>query len=106
MKLATWNAVLLALLTCSSTHAQLTGEDILADSGIKGGVIVDVMGVDAFLPGSQISLRQVPDFDALIDQMMDLKIIKLNLLERKIGLSIRALTEVGEREVNRARKKY
>ena len=31
---------------------------------IKGGVVVDLMGVDAFLPGSQISLRQVPDFDA------------------------------------------
>jgi len=33
---------------------------------IKGGVVVDIMGVDAFLPGSQISLRQVPDFDAII----------------------------------------
>jgi small subunit ribosomal protein S1 len=33
---------------------------------IKGGMVVDLFGVDAFLPGSQIALRQVPDFDALI----------------------------------------
>ncbi len=60
---------------------------------IKGGVIVDVMGVDAFLPGSQISLRQVPDFDALIDQMMDLKIIKLNKNRRNIVVSRRVVLE-------------
>jgi len=45
---------------------------------IKGGLVVDVMGVDAFLPGSQVALRQVSDFDALINQDMDLKIIKIN----------------------------
>ncbi|MCD6249709.1 MAG: 30S ribosomal protein S1 [candidate division Zixibacteria bacterium] len=60
---------------------------------IKGGVIVDVMGVDAFLPGSQISLRQVPDFDALIDQVMDLKIIKLNKNRRNIVVSRRVVLE-------------
>ncbi len=51
---------------------------------IKGGMIVDVNGVDAFLPGSQISLRQVPDFDALIGQKMEFKIIKLNRNRRNI----------------------
>jgi small subunit ribosomal protein S1 len=60
---------------------------------IKGGVIVDIMGVDAFLPGSQISLRQVPDFDALIDQMMDLKIIKINKNRRNIVVSRRVVLE-------------
>ncbi|MBU0982380.1 MAG: 30S ribosomal protein S1 [candidate division Zixibacteria bacterium] len=60
---------------------------------IKGGVVVDIMGVDAFLPGSQISLRQVPDFDALINQMMDVKIIKLNKSRRNIVVSRRVVLE-------------
>lgn len=60
---------------------------------IKGGVVVDIMGVDAFLPGSQIALRQVPDFDALIGQTMDLKIIKLNKSRRNIVVSRRVVLE-------------
>jgi small subunit ribosomal protein S1 len=60
---------------------------------IKGGVVVDVMGVDAFLPGSQIALRQVPDFDALINEMMDVKIIKLNKSRRNIVVSRRVVLE-------------
>src|SRR5262249_21423974 len=60
---------------------------------IKGGVVVDIMGVDAFLPGSQISLRQVPDFDALIGQMMAVKIIKLNKNRRNIVVSRRVVLE-------------
>ncbi len=68
---------------------------------IKGGVVVDIMGVDAFLPGSQISLRQVPDFDALIGQMMELKIIKLNKSRRNIVVSRRVVLEE-EREAKRS----
>ncbi len=67
---------------------------------IKGGVVVDIMGVDAFLPGSQISLRQVPDFDALINQMMAVKIIKLNKNRRNIVVSRRVVLEE-ERETLR-----
>jgi len=66
---------------------------------IKGGVIVDIMGVDAFLPGSQISLRQVPDFDALIGQMMDVKIIKLNRSRRNIVVSRRIVLEKEREEM-------
>jgi small subunit ribosomal protein S1 len=68
---------------------------------IKGGVVVDIMGVDAFLPGSQISLRQVPDFDALIGEMMAVKIIKLNKARRNIVVSRRVVLE-SERERMRA----
>lgn len=68
---------------------------------IKGGVVVDIMGVDAFLPGSQISLRQVPDFDALINQMMAVKIIKLNKNRRNIVVSRRVVLEE-ERESMRS----
>ncbi|MFH2034828.1 MAG: 30S ribosomal protein S1 [Candidatus Zixiibacteriota bacterium] len=67
---------------------------------IKGGVVVDVMGVDAFLPGSQIALRQVPDFDALIGTIMQLKIIKLNKSRRNIVVSRRVVLEK-ERESKR-----
>src|SRR5437667_386957 len=45
---------------------------------IKGGVVVDLMGVDAFLPGSQIALRRVPNIDELLGQTFEFKIIKLN----------------------------
>ena len=60
---------------------------------IKGGMVVDVLGVDAFLPGSQIALRQLPDFDALVGQKMELKIIKLNKSRRNIVVSRRAVLE-------------
>ncbi|HWR82432.1 MAG TPA: 30S ribosomal protein S1 [Candidatus Deferrimicrobium sp.] len=60
---------------------------------IKGGLVVDIMGVDAFLPGSQVALRQVPDFDALIGQMMAVKIIKLNKSRRNIVVSRRVVLE-------------
>lgn len=60
---------------------------------IKGGVVVDIRGVDAFLPGSQIALRQVPDFDALIGETMSVKIIKLNKSRRNIVVSRRVVLE-------------
>ncbi len=69
---------------------------------IKGGVVVDIMAVDAFLPGSQISLRQVPDFDALIGTEMDFKIIKLNKNRRNIVVSRRVVLEE-DREKKRAK---
>jgi len=68
---------------------------------IKGGLVVDIMGVDAFLPGSQVAMRQVPDFDALIGKALDVKIIKLNRSRRNIVVSRRMVLE-GERESMRA----
>jgi small subunit ribosomal protein S1 len=60
---------------------------------IKGGIVVDLDGVDAFLPGSQIDVRPIRDFDALIGQMMDFKIVKINNLRKNIVVSHRALVE-------------
>lgn len=60
---------------------------------IKGGVTVDLMGVDAFLPGSQIALRRVPNIEDLIGQTYDFKIIKLNKRRRNIVVSRRVLLE-------------
>ncbi|MCK4607181.1 MAG: 30S ribosomal protein S1 [candidate division Zixibacteria bacterium] len=68
---------------------------------IKGGLVVDIQGVDAFLPGSQVALRQVPDFDALIGEIMELKIIKINKSRRNIVVSRRMILEE-KRETMRA----
>jgi small subunit ribosomal protein S1 len=60
---------------------------------IKGGVVVDLYGVEAFLPGSQIALRQVQNVDALLGQSVSVKIIKLNKRRRNIVVSRRAVLE-------------
>jgi small subunit ribosomal protein S1 len=67
---------------------------------IKGGVTVDLMGVDAFLPGSQIALRRVPNIEDLIGETYDFKIIKLNKRRRNIVVSRRVLLEA-DREIKR-----
>jgi small subunit ribosomal protein S1 len=71
---------------------------------IKGGVTVDLMGVDAFLPGSQIALRRVPNIEDLIGETYDFKIIKLNKRRRNIVVSRRVLLEA-DREVKREKLK-
>src|SRR3982075_770963 len=68
---------------------------------IKGGVVVDLMGVDAFLPGSQIALRRVPNIDELLGQNFEFKIIKLKKRRRDIVVSRRVILEqkgAGKRE--------
>ncbi len=60
---------------------------------IKGGMVVDLGGVDAFLPGSQIDVRPIRDFDALIGKEMDFKIVKVNHLRKNIVVSHRVLVE-------------
>jgi small subunit ribosomal protein S1 len=60
---------------------------------IKGGVVVDLMGVDAFLPGSQIALRRVPNIDELLGKHYQFKIIKLNKRRRNIVVSRRVILE-------------
>jgi len=68
---------------------------------IKGGIVVDLFGVDAFLPGSQIDIRQVKNFDQFLGQEFPFKIIKLNKARRNIVVSRRAVLEE-ERERMRA----
>jgi small subunit ribosomal protein S1 len=60
---------------------------------IKGGVVVNLMGVDAFLPGSQIALRRVPNIDELLGHSYEFKIIKLNKRRRNIVVSRRVILE-------------
>src|SRR5438445_10580103 len=67
---------------------------------IKGGVVVDLMGVDASLPGSQIALRRVPNIDELLGQTFEFKIIKLNKRRRNLVVTRRVLLEA-ERKTKR-----
>ncbi len=62
-------------------------------SRIKGGMVVDVMGIDAFLPGSQIDIRPVTDFDSYVGETYEFRIVKLNELRKNIVLSRKALLE-------------
>ena len=65
---------------------------------IKGGIVVDLQGVDAFLPGSQIDVKPIRDFDSLIGQTFTFKIVKVNRPRRNIVVSRRALLEESLKE--------
>jgi small subunit ribosomal protein S1 len=60
---------------------------------IKGGIVVDLSGVDAFLPGSQIDVKPIRDFDALIGKKFKFRIVKVNRMRKNIVVSRRALLE-------------
>ncbi len=60
---------------------------------IKGGMVADIFGIDAFLPGSQIDVRPVRDFDAYVGKTMEFQIVKLNMQAENVVVSHRALIE-------------
>lgn len=68
---------------------------------IKGGIVVDLFGVEAFLPGSQIDIRQVKNFDQFLGRQFDFKIIKLNKARRNIVVSRRAVLEEEREKLRR-----
>src|SRR3970040_218728 len=59
----------------------------------KGGIVVDLLGIDAFLPGSQIDVRPVRDFDAFIGRTMDFRVVKLNHPSENVVVSHKVLVE-------------
>ena len=67
----------------------------------KGGMIVDVFGIEAFLPGSQIDIKPIRDYDVYVDTTMDFKIVKINQEFRNVVVSHKALLEA-EQEQKRA----
>lgn len=56
---------------------------------VKGGLMVDIAGMEAFLPGSQIGYKKVPDIDKLIGQTLDFKILKINMERKNVVVSRR-----------------
>lgn len=67
---------------------------------IKGGYTVEVLGVEAFLPGSHVDLRPVPDMDALVGQEFEFRVLKINRRRSNVIVSRRVLLEE-ERDKNR-----
>jgi len=65
---------------------------------IKGGMVVDIMGIDAFLPGSQIDIRPVTDFDSYVGKTFEFRIVKLNELRKNIVLSRKDILEESMKE--------
>ena len=59
----------------------------------KGGMIVDVFGIEAFLPGSQIDVKPIRDYDVYVNKTMDFKIVKINHEFRNVVVSHKALIE-------------
>lgn len=62
-------------------------------SRTKGGMIVDVFGIEAFLPGSQIDVRPIRDYDVFVDKTMEFKVVKINQEYRNVVVSHKALIE-------------
>ena len=67
----------------------------------KGGMIVDVFGIEAFLPGSQIDIKPIRDYDVYVNTTMDFKIVKINQEFRNVVVSHKALLEAAQ-ELKRA----
>ncbi|MDP3452951.1 MAG: 30S ribosomal protein S1 [Bacteroidales bacterium] len=59
----------------------------------KGGMIVDVFGIEAFLPGSQIDVKPIRDYDIYVNKTMEFKIVKINHEFRNVVVSHKALIE-------------
>ena len=62
-------------------------------SRTKGGMIVDIFGIEAFLPGSQIDVRPIRDYDVYVDKTMEFKVVKINQEFKNIVVSHKALIE-------------
>jgi small subunit ribosomal protein S1 len=72
-------------------------EDIVIDGLVKrrtkGGLIVDIYGVEAFLPGSQIDVKPIRDFDVFVGKKMEVKVVKINYANDNVVVSHKILIE-------------
>ncbi|MCS6833288.1 MAG: 30S ribosomal protein S1, partial [Flammeovirgaceae bacterium] len=59
----------------------------------KGGLIVDIFGIEAFLPGSQIDVKPIRDFDVFVGKKMELKVVKINYANDNVVVSHKVLIE-------------
>ena len=62
-------------------------------SRTKGGLIVEVFGIEAFLPGSQIDVKPIRDYDVFVDSVMEFKVVKINQEFKNVVVSHKALIE-------------
>ncbi|WP_018674578.1 30S ribosomal protein S1 [Riemerella columbina] len=76
-------------------HFHETGEVVngYVKSRTKGGMIVDVFGIEAFLPGSQIDVKPIKDYDQYVGKTMEFKVVKINPEFKNVVVSHKALIE-------------
>ncbi len=76
-------------------EAQKSGEILEAKClrRIKGGIVVEVLGVEAFLPGSQIDTKPVRDFDSFLGRSLEVRVVKINFPQENIVVSHKVLLE-------------
>ena len=77
-------------------NAALENEEIIQGyikCRTKGGMIVDVFGIEAFLPGSQIDVHPIRDYDVFVGKTMEFKVVKINQEFRNVVVSHKALIE-------------
>ena len=84
--LRAWKKVNVALETGEVVNGQIL-------SRTKGGMIVDVFGIECFLPGSQIDVKPIRDYDAYVGKKMEFKVVKVNEAFRNVVVSHKALIE-------------
>jgi small subunit ribosomal protein S1 len=84
--LRAWEKVNIALDSGEVVNGQIL-------SRTKGGMIVDVFGIECFLPGSQIDVKPIRDYDAYVGKKMEFKVVKVNEAFRNVVVSHKALIE-------------
>ncbi len=82
----TWEEILKLAETQTVTQVRILRR-------IKGGMVVDLLGIEAFLPGSQIDVRPVRDFDAWVGRTIDVRVVKVNHPSENVVVSHKVLLE-------------
>ena len=85
-----------AIRAWDSINAALENDEVVKGyikCRTKGGMIVDVFGIEAFLPGSQIDVKPIRDYDIFVGKTMEIKVVKINAEFRNVVVSHKALIE-------------
>lgn len=85
-----------AMRSWDRVNAALDNDEIIkgyVKCRTKGGMIVDVFGIEAFLPGSQIDVKPIRDYDVFVGKTMEFKVVKINQEFRNVVVSHKALIE-------------
>jgi small subunit ribosomal protein S1 len=85
------------ILTAWNNIEKSLQEDSIVDAFVKrrtkGGLIVDIFGIEAFLPGSQIDVKPIRDFDIFVNKRMEVKVVKINHTNDNVVVSHKVLIE-------------
>lgn len=85
-----------AMKSWERVNSALTGDEVIkgyVKCRTKGGLIVDVFGIEAFLPGSQIDVKPIRDYDVYVGKTMEFKVVKINNEFKNVVVSHKALIE-------------